>query len=527
MIESYAKPARPLLTAEQAAPLSVEGASVALSSGAGCGKTTVLTERFLETLEYSSRLKTTSSVAMTFTEKAARELRKRIREAVHDRLDAASDEDVNHWRTSLRSLEAAPISTFHQFCAGLLRTHALAAGIDPDFEILDATIASTLRSEALSHTIRQKLAESDAGLVELAVEYGMAPVLDGLNVLIDQRGVGSLEEWVDLSEQDVFQIWQTVWETRGRPIALKPLIEAANRCRQWFAAQAFEHPKIRQLGSCLLAELLDFEPQIDRPGRLEWLREKAKMPKGLKKEAWPSIEMNEKTKEVLLQFREAIDDWTAKSDFDKPRSLKAAGHSLYFARLALEARSAFDQAKRRRGGLDFDDLILMMRDLLERDPDLLRKGSSRPIGFILIDEFQDTDPVQSSILRLIAGDSFQTGGMFVVGDFKQSIYGFRGARPDIFTRLREEFPEKGRLTLSENFRSVPGVLDFVNALFAEAFPGEDVRLRPGTRGCSERRPVRRVCVGGSNSGFNKESRCRRTPKVRGTSACAFDPQTSR
>ena len=90
-----------------------------------------------------------------------------------------------------------------------------------------------------------------------------------------------------------------------------------------------------------------------------------------------------------------------------------------------------------------------------------------------MDEFQDTDRVQSEILRRLGDSSFFRGRMFVVGDTKQSIYRFRGAEPAIFDRWRGEFPEPGRLSLTENFRSVPGVIHFVNALFAECFPAID------------------------------------------------------
>ena len=99
------------------------------------------------------------------------------------------------------------------------------------------------------------------------------------------------------------------------------------------------------------------------------------------------------------------------------------------------------------------------------------------LEFVLIDEFQDTDQVQSDILRNLGEEAFLHGRMFVVGDEKQSIYRFRGAEPAIFGRWRDEFLEDGRMRLSENFRTVPRVLHFVNALFADSF-GIESRLGP-------------------------------------------------
>ena len=156
----------PKLTEEQARPLAVGGASVALSSGAGCGKTTVLTARFLRDLEAPARRPLGEIVALTFTEKAARELRKRIRETCRDKLIAG--DDPAHWRAILRGLEAAPIGTFHEFCARVLRRFALEAGIDPDFTVLEEPLALSVRSESLARALREWLSVGDPDLIELA-----------------------------------------------------------------------------------------------------------------------------------------------------------------------------------------------------------------------------------------------------------------------------------------------------------------------------------------------------------------------
>ncbi len=144
----------------------------------------------------------------------------------------------------------------------------------------------------------------------------------------------------------------------------------------------------------------------------------------------------------------------------------------------------YEQIKNRRRGLDFDDLLVLTRNLFASSsrptrPELVATDA---IEFVLVDEFQDTDRIQSEILTLLGGDAFFRARMFVVGDPKQSIYRFRGAEPAIFGRWRSEFPAEGRLSLTENFRSVPGVIDFVNALFAECFAEVDPEGRSRTDG---------------------------------------------
>ena len=141
------------LTDQQQMALLVPDASVALSAGAGCGKTMVLTERFLSALDEAGGRPLRALVALTFTEKAARELRQRIR--ARCRAGVASGGDAERWWAVLRGLDAAPIGTFHEFCARLLRRHAMEAGVDPEFAILDESIAGSLREEAVRIALRQ------------------------------------------------------------------------------------------------------------------------------------------------------------------------------------------------------------------------------------------------------------------------------------------------------------------------------------------------------------------------------------
>ena len=129
--------------------------------------------------------------------------------------------------------------------------------------------------------------------------------------------------------------------------------------------------------------------------------------------------------------------------------------------------------------LDFHDLQDRVLTLLRHGPRSVVQSLRDSISALLVDEFQDTDAVQAEILETLADDQAASGRLFLVGDSKQSIYGFRGAEPRIFQSFRERFPADGQLNLTENFRSVPAILNFVNTLFAETFSGAEHRLRPG------------------------------------------------
>ena len=473
----------PRLTDEQRRPLTVTGSSVALSAGAGCGKTTVLTERFLGALDGDAsgagRRPLKALAALTFTEKAARELRQRIRADCHLRLDRASGEEVGHWRAVLRGLEAAPVSTFHEYCARLLRRHALDAAIDPDFQVLDAAIADSVLVEAMTRLLRGWLADRNPDLIELAVEYGLRSVRDSLGSLIVGRDAGALEAWAERTEDEVLAAWRGYWDREGRKALSAPLLRACSACKTWLDVNELDNPKLKAMRSGLLALLPEVATRTDRAWLTE-LREQAKLPGGLRAQHWPSAEVNESARAVLGKLRDAIDAYLKKAEPDEAVSIHCATQGLRFARLARDARRAYDEAKRARGGLDFDDLLVKTRDLFTIPPNTPeRERPGQGIEFLMVDEFQDTDPVQIAILRSLSGESFATGRMFVVGDFKQSIYRFRGARPQLFQDVRGEFPTEGRHDLTENFRSAVGVIDFVNALFETAFPDESPRLVPG------------------------------------------------
>ncbi len=461
---------RQSLTEQQSRPLAVRDASVALSAGAGCGKTTVLTARFFGELDRPGTKSVRSVVALTFTEKAARELRGRIRAECRKRLD--QHDDSPRWRTILRALEAARVGTFHEFCGNWLREHALEARLDPDFGILDETIAGTIREEALSRCLRILLARKDPDLILLAAEYGLRSVREALSALLARRDVDGLEAWIKESAQAIVARWRAAWEERERPGLFAGVCALGRAAFQSLADAEFTHPKLIEMQTTLCEQLPALDFWCDNDDALAGLRAQALLPKGLRTTHWPSPEIKDDIASRLKAFRDGIDGFRKQNQWSEPAALQFAEHGLRFGRLARAARAEYAKAKRARVGLDFDDLLINTRDLLRDSDENVRNALADSIELLLVDEFQDTDPVQNDILNRLAGTGYLNGRLFIVGDFKQSIYRFRGAEPRIFQQVRAEFPEAGRLDLTENFRSAAGILDFVNLLFQEAFEGE-------------------------------------------------------
>ena len=465
-------------TPEQRKALEAE-VGVALSSGAGCGKTTVLTDRFLRALE--ERRPLDRLVAVTFTEKAAAEMRQRIRARCRERVEAG-DADSDDWRRVLRGLEAGRIGTFHGFCLDLLKRYAVQAGLPPEFAVLDEAVAPTLRDEALRGLIRRWLAEGHPDLVPLAVELGLDAVREGLRSLLAGRALADPGRWAAFEADDLIRHWNRAWEDEGRPAVLRNFVDDARPCLQLLRDNPCGHPVGADRRAVLLAEI-PMLPDAPHPDlSFDEIREAAKVVGGGGGKDWPSIDVYERVKKHYTKLRSAVDRTRKRLNIDETLTRRSAELGVRFARLAEEVQAEVDRLKHRREAADFEDLLVRARDLLlGQDRGVLETLRSE-IDLLLVDEFQDTDPVQGAIVRALAGEEPSDGRLFLVGDSKQSIYRFRGAAPRIFEEFRDDLPPEGRLALTGNFRSVPGVIDFANALFHDLYddPGEALRAEhPG------------------------------------------------
>ncbi len=466
------------LTDEQRRALEVIECSVALGAGAGCGKTTVLTERFLGAIEGGQGRPLRELAALTFTDKAARELRQRIRERCREKLAAhAQPEETARWRHVLRRPRGGTdrhLPRFLRAVAAVLghrdrhrpRVHHLRR-LDRGFAARPGrplvTAADAGRAPSRPHAPGSRLRP--------------AQIREALTTLAATRVAASLDDWTEMSAEELLDRWRQLWERTGRPAALRVLLAPARSCRALLEVLQADHPKLQQRRSDLLDALSRLEAGPCSDELLVELRGLAKVSDLGAKGVWPAPETKELIKDAFESFRKKIDVVTRRLEVNEALSLESAQNSLRLWRLSKLVSREYQQVKERRRGLDFDDLLVLTRQALEgRLGTFSAAGglaSAETIEHVLVDEFQDTDRVQSQILRLLGGESLFRGRMFVVGDAKQSIYRFRGAEPAILGQWRNEFTTEGRLRLSENFRSVPGVVHFINALFADCFAEVD------------------------------------------------------
>ncbi len=400
-------------------------------------------------------------------------MRRRCREKLDEGLDPS------YWRGVLRGLEAAPISTFHGFCAWLLQKFAIEAGQDPGFGVVDPVVAPSMRDAAIGRAVRAWLTRPDPDFTALAVDYGVMGTRDLIAEIVEDRSRVDLEKVSQTDPAESVQNWENILREQDGPAMLKEIVTKSGSLLGLLRATTCAAPKMKARREFLLEHLPGL---ADRADGLEWLpelRENATIV-GATAKYWSDSAAYEPIRDGLKDLREWIDELRKIVAYDRPTSLAAAATAQRLARLTLEAITNYEQDKQERGEVDFDDLQLLALTLLKTPPEPVGAWLAGTIAHVLVDEFQDTDPVQSEIIKQIAGEGWKSGRLFLVGDTKQSIYRFRGAQPGIFDDWRDQLPaDTGQKQLTANFRSVPEILDFVNALFAEAFPGREHVLVPG------------------------------------------------
>jgi ATP-dependent helicase/nuclease subunit A len=406
-------------TPEQRAAIGDRGRSSLLAAGAGSGKTAVMVERFAEAV-LNDGVAVGSILTLTFTEKAAAELRERIRRRF---VELGEHEHA-------RAVDAAWIGTIHGFCARVLQSQPLAAGLDPRFTVLDEAAARRLASSAFETALEAWTAASGAPAVDVAAAYSW-----DLETLI-VRAHGALRSRGATHPR--LTIAPAAPAPDPAPVAESAAVAAAT-LRAAPSNGARVAAALAALEACerLVAGARESPPL---PGALDV----AKLPAGAK-----ALEHDD-----CAAYRAA---WAAY------RAACADHHArpvlILLDALLVAFGTAYAEAKAERAGVDFDDLELRVRDLLAGDAALRARWAER-FALIMVDEFQDTNRLQLDILEALEQEN-----LFAVGDESQSIYGFRHADVGIFRARRAALGREGVRSLTVNFRSRPEILDVVNAVF--------------------------------------------------------------
>jgi ATP-dependent helicase/nuclease subunit A len=430
---------------------------LSVTAGPGAGKTFVLVQRYLEILR-AKKVSVDNIVAITFTNRAANEMRERVRGEIDKLLQLTGGNERQRWLRHKRALEGAVITTIHGFCSRLLHEFPVEADIDPQFTLLDEHRATMLLEAMVEESLTNAIHHGDEKIVQLTTGATRAALAAALvQMYWKYRGSGfSLQTIEKLSaanhatEADYFDGLNELDAAVSLFLSAQKLTRDAEKKR---LSALVEWPDLR----AILAQPANDRAIAAYCQAIENFRElrprKGSAPvEGLDDLLWGST-----TGERFVGKVPAL-------RFD----LLAKHYSLALIDLLRDVEHRLNQEKRRLSALDFDDLQLRTLKLLNARPEVRTRIAER-YRFFLVDEFQDTNGLQRDLMKKLALDS--GANLFIVGDRKQSIYGFRGADVDVFAEMTSAIVAAGGKPqpLKVNFRSQKSLIDAFNFLFKRIF----------------------------------------------------------
>src|SRR6266436_5618939 len=447
------------LKPEQAAAAHTLDCHLSVTAGPGSGKTFVLVERYLEILR-TKKVSVDNIVAITFTNRAANEMRQRVRRKIDALLSTTSGNERQTWLRHKRALEGAVITTIHGFCSRLLHEFPVEANIDPQFMLLDEHQAAMLLEAVVEESLADAIHHENEKIIQLVQGTSRAALATALVELHRKyRGEGlslaAMEKLTSAnhsSEADYFAALKELDAHMSVLLSAGKLSKGAAEKRD---RAALEWPRLR----AILAQPPSEKSIAIYCQAIEDFRE---------------TRLSKNNHVVVERLDEAL--WgTDSSTSERLRGrvpsigfdLLAKDYSLALLQILREIDRRLDSEKQRLSVLDFDDLQLRALKLLEL-PEVISRGPER-YQFFLIDEFQDTNSLQRDLLTRLA--LIRGANLFIVGDRKQSIYGFRGADVDVFSEMTAAIENGGgaQQPLHLNFRSQQPLIDCFNFLFARIF----------------------------------------------------------
>ncbi len=460
--------------------------NIMVEAAAGTGKTTSLLNRMVALIE-TERCTVQTLAAVTFTRKAAAELRSRFGLAMEERAKKAAGQALARLEDAISSMERCFIGTIHSFCARLLRERPVEAGVDPGFAELSEGESASLKRMAWEEFCSLLYAEGDPVLEELdSLGLSIGQIENAYNELADNMDI---ETWPteDAGLPDLATARKKLLEYTDHMRSLKLPPPPRNSRDNLIPAYRSIPGRVDALSTCLedpvrLMELLSRFRRYERSGIVQ--------------KHWPG--------ETRAQYRELalgeLERWNRFTGEVAQTTLTSWMEYRYRTVISIATRGVlhFRTLKETDGSLDFQDLLLKSARLLREHPEV-RVFFRNRFTHMLIDEFQDTDPVQAEVMLLLTASDPkernwmrckpQPGSLFVVGDPKQSIYRFRRADITTYNDVKNIMERSGGtcLQLSTNFRSIRKNIDWVNSFFEGSFPASAsdtspsyVPLHPGS-----------------------------------------------
>lgn len=469
--------------------ISLHDRSILVEAGAGSGKTAVMAGRIAVML--AEGIAPRSIAAVTFTELAASELLSRVREFVTELSagkiaaelrvalpDGLSQAHRDNLAAASAAIDEITCSTIHGFCQRLIKPYPAEADIDPGAGVMDRNQADLTFLEIVDGWLRERLSGDQDGILAEMVLHSPGETVALVHKIAEnlrrRRALASppvspLDGHLTAFRQATADFGAFM---RGTVVPEPETVAIVERLVEMATALAAGPDPTTPTG---LVRLLTSRPHSDlctKAGAFASYRKKGKWAAAAKRAGLSKADGDRLNDAADVDYTTCCDAWA---------SLLQAAASQVLAALIEETRSILQRYrdhKRASAQLDFDDLIFAARDLL-RDHDDVRRALGQRFAYVLVDEFQDTDPLQTEIFWRLCGDpvdndddwtrfQIRPGALFLVGDPKQAIYRFRGADVGAYVRARDAFQAQdpdSLLSISTNFRSCASILTFVNECF--------------------------------------------------------------
>lgn len=467
-------------TEEQLAAINAEGRTI-VSASAGSGKTTVMIEKILNLLKKGVSVK--KILAVTFTKKAAAQMKEKLRKGLVKAINdpSVSEADKSSLKTQLAEVGGADISTIHAFCSGLIRSHFFLAGVDGNFSIIAENDAdgATLKARALDEVFEEAYENGEERFEKLLSVYWRKKSDNKLRALIADTH-SALRSKADYRE---FLSNERATEEKFDGIVLDLYERLTKKCEYYVSLAERERAYFEEIGKArslanaeevlaALDSLLsagDYFSACALPAPR--FSDKERKKKDDSEETTAHINALAGIKDKVKGIYASLTDVGTRGE--ELKNYLAAGEiAACLASYILRFDDKYAEAKRERSLLDYNDLEHIALELL-KNPSVKEEMRAK-YRYVFVDEYQDVNPVQEKILSAVGGEN-----VFLVGDVKQSIYGFRGSKSAFFLEKQREFEGKAgssSLYLTRNFRSADEVLDAVNAQFSLAMTKDNSEI---------------------------------------------------
>ncbi len=458
---------------------------ISLTANAGSGKTFVLSKRFIKIITQEN-VSLRNIAAITFTDKAASELYKKIATQIEDVIANSSNKnEVGKLENLRRQLVSANISTIHSFCINILREHPVEAGLDANFTAIDEKMSDELIELSVEEMVKNAISsKEDSNNLKYLIRYFSSKSLFSREIkelIIKRKNVLNIQEKIySKPANEIAEFFYLAFKNYFKKI-FSPEIKNFINSLSLINEEVMEARPDNAIAIELMAKLSGFGKIEGTENTISFINDIGNLILTQKKTINSRNYLNKNLREKLFKEINIVEKFF--SDFSlinlQENHTEIELELTHFGKLMLlffnKALNIYSEKKKENSYLDYEDILLFTKKILSNQS--VQKDLSDKYKYVMIDEYQDTNELQYNIFLPVL-DYLRKGNLFVVGDEKQSIYMFRDAELEVFNITKKDIKtsagEEYLITLPDSFRMAPAICLFTNLLFGNLFKEPDL-----------------------------------------------------